>query len=450
MLDILAGTTRTCDGIRRRDLVRVGALGLVGGLGLADLFRLRARGEAAGPCRSVIQVVLGGGPSHLDTYDPKPDAPREYRGPFAAIRTALPGVLLSELMPQQARVLDRMALIRDLAHDTADHAAGLHQILTGFAPTEARPAGNERPSVGSVVAQVRGASRPGVPAYAAMTEGSASAGLFVGRSYLPAASEPLALQGDPSGPAGVAVPDLDPPPGLTLRRLDDRRDLLARLDRLERARDRSGRMDELDQHAAQAYAVVSGSATRRALDLGSEPAATRDRYGRTRIGQSCLLARRLVEAGVGFVTVSSGDWDHHIDVATGCRSQAPPLDRAVAALVSDLAGRGLDREVLVLVWGEFGRTPRVNGAGGRDHWPTGMSAILAGGGLAMGQVVGATTPRGDRPTDAPRRPADVIATVYHALGIDATRTFRDEGGRPRTILDRGTPIAPLVGGELNR
>jgi hypothetical protein len=442
MLDILGGRFAACDGIGRRNFLRIGALGL-GSLTLADLLRARARGEGTGRCRAVIQVVLGGGPSHLETYDPKPDAPREVRGELAAIPTALPGVHLSELMPRQAQILDKMAIVRSLTHEIADHASGLHRIMTGYAPTEARPGQNERPSVGSIVARVRGASGPGVPPYVSMTAGSAFGGLFLGGAYLGAGDSPFPLDGDPA--SGMTVRDLDAPPGLTLDRLEDRRALLGRLDRLDRSRDASGLMDGLDRHAERAYAMITGPEARRALDLGAEPPRVRDRYGRTRIGQSCLLARRLVEAGVAFVSIAEGDWDHHVRVAQGCRRQAPPLDAAVAALVEDLADRGMADEVLVVAWGEFGRTPRINGAGGRDHWPGGMSAMLAGGGLRMGQVVGATTARGERPVERPTRPEDVVRTIYHALGIDPSREFVDETGRPRPVLNLGGPIAELVG-----
>ena len=441
MLDIFGERSRHCDRIGRRNFLRIGALGL-GGLSLPNLLRARAKGSASGPCRAVIQMVLGGGPSHLETYDPKPDAPREVRGDFAAIATALPGVFLSEMMPRQARLLDKMAIVRSLAHETADHAAGLHRLMTGFVPTEARPGQNERPSVGSIVGRVKGSSSPGVPPYVSMTGGSAFGGLFTGGAYLGSGDAPFPIDGDPT--AGVTVRDLDAPAGLTFDRLEDRRGLLARLDRLDRARDASGLMDGLDRHAARAYAMITGPEARRALDIGREPAEVRDHYGRTRIGQSCLLARRLVEAGVAFVTIAEGDWDHHVNVAGGCRRQVPPLDAAVSALVDDLCGRGMDAEVLVVVWGEFGRTPRINGAGGRDHWPSGMSAVLAGGGLKMGQVIGATTSRGEHPVDRPTHPEDLVRTIYHALGIDPMREFPDETGRPRAVLNIGEPIRELI------
>lgn len=442
MLDILGGRFAACDGIGRRNFLRIGALGL-GGLALPGLLRARDRGEGDGKCRAVIQIVLGGGPSHLETYDPKPDAPREVRGEFAAIPTVLPGVRLSELMPGQAEVLDRMAIVRSLTHEISDHASGLHRIMTGYAPIEARAGQNERPSVGSIVGRLRGAASPGVPPFVGMTGGSAFGGLYLGAAYLGAGDGPFSLDGDPA--SGMTVRDLEPPPGLTLDRLEDRRDLLAKLDRLDRARDASGLMDGLDRHAARAYAMISGPEARRALDLGAEHPRVRDRYGRTRIGQGCLLARRLVEAGVAFVSIAEGDWDHHVQVAEACRRQVPPFDRAIAALVEDLADRGIADDVLLVAWGEFGRTPRINGKGGRDHWPGGMSAALAGGGLRMGQVVGATTPRGERPVDRPIRPEDVVRTIYRALGIDPAREFADESGRPRPILNLGEPIAALVG-----
>ncbi len=445
MLEIVGDRYASCDGVGRRNFLRVGALGL-GGLALPGLLRSRALGATAGPgprtCRAVIQVILSGGPSAMETLDPKPEAPTSCRTDLRAIATRLPGVGLGELMPALARVLDRAAIVRSLTHESADHVAGLHRIATGFASTLQRPGLAERPSVGSVVARLGAPGRSGVPPYVAMTDGALNGGLFLGGAYLGPGENPLALGDDPSGAARVR--NLGPPPGLTPVRVADRRALLARLDDIDRRRDRSGSMAALDRFEAQAYDMVTGPSVREALDLGREDPKLRDRYGPTRIGRACLLARRLVEAGVGFVTIAEGDWDHHSNVAEHCRAQLPPVDVALAALVEDLHARGLADDVLLLAWGEFGRTPRVNGSGGRDHWPGSMSALLAGGGLKMGQVVGSTDRQGGRPVDRPVRPEDVIATVYHALGIDPRRTFPDETGRPMAVLDAARPIAELI------
>jgi uncharacterized protein (DUF1501 family) len=266
---------------------------------------------------------------------------------------------------------------------------------------------------------------------------------FAQSAYLGPGYNPFRIDGDPTN--NVRVRNLDPVKNVSLDRLEDRRYLLTKLDRLERARDASGMMDGLDQFTAQAYQMVTGPAARKAFDISREDPRVRDRYGRTRVGQSCLLARRLVEAGVTFVTVSDGNWDHHGQLAQNFRTMVPPLDSAVATLVEDLHDRGLAERVLVLVWGEFGRTPRVNGASGRDHWPGAMSALVAGGGLKMGQVVGATTRKGESPSERPLRPEDLLQTVYHVLGIDSTNDFPNDAGRPMPILNRGRAISELVG-----
>jgi hypothetical protein len=264
---------------------------------------------------------------------------------------------------------------------------------------------------------------------------------YVGGAYLGPGFNPFTFSGDPS--SNVRARDLDPPSGLSLDRLDDRKTLLARLDRINRARDVSGTMDGLDRFAQQAYEMVTGPAAREALDLSDEDPRLRDRYGRNRLGQTCLLARRLVEAGVTFVTLSDGNWDHHGQIFSLCRAQVPPLDAAVATLVEDIHDRGLADRVLVLVWGEFGRTPRITG-NGRDHWPGSMFALLAGGGLKMGQVVGSTTRKGESPAERPLRPEHVIRTVYHVLGIDPNHEFRNESGRPLPILNQADVIRELI------
>ena len=442
MLTIPGDPFRACDGRTRRGFLRVGALGL-GGLTLPGLLRARAAGATGdAPARAVIQVVLAGAASQFETFDPKPDAPAEVRGAGDAIATALPGVHLAAGMPRLARLLDRVALVRGLAHDAADHTVGLHQLMTGY-PTDRPRDRNERPSVGSVAAQARGAGPGGVPPYVLMAGQSAFDGLFAGGAYLGHATRPFEFDASPDA-ASRAAGRLAPAPGLTPDRLRDRRALLADLDRFDRDRDAAGSMAGLDRFAAQAYDMVAGPAARRALDLDAEPAATRERYGPTRIGRSCLLARRLVEAGATFVTITEGDWDHHANVAEACGRQVPPLDAALATLIEDLHDRGLAGSTLLVVWGEFGRAPKLNGAGGRDHWPGSMAALLAGGGLRMGQVVGASDAHGERAVDRPWRPEDVVRTIYHVMGVDPRREYADEFGRPFPILDRGRVIAPLA------
>ena len=440
MLDVFGDRFGTCDGVSRRSLLRAGALG-VAGLALPDLLRQRADAAKKGGVvknTAVIQVFLTGGPSHVDTYDPKPDAPKEIRGEFKAISTAVSGVSLSEYLPRQARAMDKLAVIRSLHHETADHGSGTHWTMTGFPSSSAIQRDNDRPSVGSIAARVRGPNAPGLPPYISMPNmpqyGSAS--------YLGAGYNPFNVEGDPQGTSKVR--NLDLAKGLNMGRLEDRKYLLAKLDRIERERDASGMMDGIDHFTAQAYEMVTGPAARRAFDMSSEDPRLRDRYGRTPIGQRCLLARRLVEAGVTFVTITEGNWDHHGTIFPQCKAMLPPLDDAIATLVEDLHDRGLAERVLVLVWGEFGRSPRISG-GGRDHWPGAMSAMMAGGGLKMGQVVGATNRKGEYPAERPLRPEDVIQTVYHVLGVNSLQEFPNESGRPMPILNTGSPIAELVG-----
>jgi len=442
MIDIRGTAYRSCDGLSRRGFLRVGTLGL-GGLTLPQVLRARALASMSpSPPRSVIQIILGGGPSQLETYDPKPDASTAVRSEVKSIATSIPGIFLAETMPRHARALDKMAILRGISHESSDHTIGLHRIMTGYPTSQPRDR-NERPSTGSVVARVRGGNRPGVPPYVAMSGRSSFDGLFNEGAYLGPNFRPFEFDADPDA-AGNDSARLSPAPGLTTGRLFDRQALLKGLDLFDRDRDASGSMDGLDQFTKQAYDMIAGPAARRALDLDLEPASIRNRYGKTRIGRSCLLARRLVEAGVTFVTITEGDWDHHARVAESCGRQVPPMDAALATLVEDLSDRGMSESVLVVAWGEFGRTPRLNGAGGRDHWPSNMSAMLAGGGLRMGQVVGGSDPKGERAVDRPWRPEDVIRTIYHVLGINPHLEFFDEFGRPFPILDMGRPIVDLI------
>jgi hypothetical protein len=288
------------------------------------------------------------------------------------------------------------------------------------------------------VARLRGANAPGVPPYVALP----GAPPFGQASYLGAGYNPYTIQGDPA--TEVQARNLKPASGLTLDRLEDRREILKSLDRIERQRDAGGMMQGIDHFTQQAYAMITGAAARRAFELGREDPRVRDRYGRNTLGQSCLLARRLVEAGVSFVTITDSNWDHHGNLLTqGCPRQLPMLDAAVTSLIEDLESRGLDQRVLVVVWGEFGRTPRVNG-GGRDHWPGAFSALVYGGGLKMGHVIGATGRKGESPVERPLRPEDVLQTAYQVLGINPQHEFRNDSGRPMPVLNRGYVIQELM------
>jgi hypothetical protein len=442
MLDVIGSRFGACDGISRRNFLRIGSLGLAG-LTLPEILQARASAAQLGSSpknTAVIQVLLAGGPSQMDTYDLKPDAPREFRGEFKPISTNVSGASVCELMPRHAQAMDKMALVRSLSHESSDHFVGTHWIMTGYQSSPSEQQKNERPSVGSIVAKLRGPNGPGVPPYISMVNGIFG-GIFQSGAYLGPGFNPFNLNGDPT--TSMRVQNLEPSSGLSLERLEDRRYLLGKLDRLNRQRDISGTMDGLDKFTAQAYDMVTGRSARKALNLATEDPRLRDRYGRNRFGQSCLLARRLVEAGVTFVTISEGNWDHHSGIFQLCRQQIPPFDAAVTTLVEDIYNRGLADRVLVVVWGEFGRTPRINN-GGRDHWPGSMSAMLAGGGLKMGQVVGATNRKGEQPTERPLRPEDVIHTVYHVLGINPRHEFPNDSGRPMPVLNQGRPIADLI------
>lgn len=451
----------------RRAVVSAGTLG-VGGMALADLLRARAHGAATPRQTSVIFVWLPGGPPHLETYDMKPLAPAEIRGAFRPIPTNVPGIEVCELLPLHARCADRYTLIRSVSHEFADHGGGHKRFLTGRPPKEPTGFVNDAPMAGSFVARFRPGATRGLPGYTALVDGGrAHVDTFsFGSAYLGPSFTPFIVAGDPAEP-GFTIP------GLVLderaeRRLDDRARLNAGLDRLRADLDAGGMLRARDAFDAQAVDMLTSPAARAAFDLAREPDAVRERYGRHRFGQRALLARRLVEAGCTFVTVvmehpggtmpASGtyNWDSHAvncHIFDDARWRLPYYDQAVTALVEDLSARGLDRDVLLVVTGEFGRTPRLeNVVGsqtkvhqpGRDHWPGAMSLLVAGGGTRTGQVIGATDAQGGHPRDRPLSPNDVWATVYRHLGIDPSWTVTDHAGRPMPILPSGAPIAELL------
>ncbi|MCS6851074.1 MAG: DUF1501 domain-containing protein [Gemmataceae bacterium] len=438
---------RYCDGLSRRSFLQAGILGATG-LTLADGLRAQAAAQDRGsPTRetALILIWLDGGPTHMDTYDLKPSAPAEYRGPMKAIPTNVPGVAVCELMPRQARIMDRLTIVRSLHHTTGDHFAGAHWMLTGYFGSNVARLDPMYPSAGAITAKVRGANRPGMPAYVAVPV-AASVGLvpgYHGGAYLGTAYNPFQTGGDPNTP-NFSVRNLTLPGGLTLSQLEDRRRLLASFDSLRREIDASGTADTLDRFQQEAYELISGPAARQAFDIGREDPRVRDRYGRHIWGQSCLLARRLVEAGVTFVTVHMGGWDNHAAIEAALKNKLPIFDRALASLVEDLDARGLYERVAICVCGEFGRTPKVNGNAGRDHWGEAGFAVVGGGGLRTGGVVGATTDKGEYPKDCPVRPEDLWATLYAVLGIDTRQTFVDKTGRPHPVLNGGQPIPGLL------
>jgi hypothetical protein len=438
--------------LSRRSFLQAGALGL-GGLTLAELSRLRASGavrRSAAETR-VILIWCSGGPGHMETWDPKPRAPAEYRGPFGAIETSVPGVQFGELMPEQARIMDKLAVLRTVNHGSGDHTKGNHWMLTGFeGPAFNAPDNRQqrRPALGSAVARVRGSVASGMPPYVAVPHlRGGTDNLFHYAAYLGGGWNPFVVNSDPNE-RDYGVRNLALAGELTLGRVADRRELSAQLDRM-RVGVEPG-MRDLDQHQQSAFDLLTSRQVREAFDISREPDELRDRYGRHTFGQSALLARRLVEHGVTFVTVNSVPWDHHgspgqYKTEEGAKLLVPPLDRAIAALVEDLDERGLYEKTLVVVMGEFGRTPRMNANAGRDHWGNTFSVLLGCGGMKMGQVIGRSSDRGERVVDRPLDPQDVAATVYHHLGIDPHATvFYDHLNRPLPLLDRGEPIRELL------
>lgn len=448
-----------CDGVPRRDFLRAGVLGLTG-LGLSDVLRLRAAASAGGQAapnrKSVILYWLDGGPTHMETYDPKPEAPAEYRGMFGAIETSAPGIRVNELLIEHAKVMDKVSLIRSMHHNHGDHFAAAHWMLTGYLGSNANALDPQYPAAGAIISKVLGPKVAGLPPYVSVPY-SATIGLRPGynsAAYLGVAHDPFDVNADPSAES-FQVQNLNLPDALSLERLDDRRGLLDNLDRIRREADQSGLMNGMDRFSQQAFDMVMGERARRAFDLASEDPRLRDRYGRDSYGQSALLARRLVEAGVTFVTIHNGGWDHHWDLESGMKSRLPSMDRSIATLIADLDERGLLDETIVLVMGEFGRTPRLNDGGnggppgsmgtpGRDHWGNVMSLLIGGGRIRGGQVVGASNAKGEFPAERPIKPADLLATLYHLLGVDLKLHFYNRAGRPVPINNDGEVIHELV------
>lgn len=464
-----------CPGpVARREFLRAGVLGL-GGLTLPQLFQLRQAQAAmtgrAEPDTAVIFVWLPGGPPHLDMYDMKPEAPAEYRGEFRPIATTVPGFEVCELMPLHAKVAHQYNIVRSIAHQFADHGGGHKRFMTGRNPKTPTEFVNDAPAVGSIVAKSRERRKAGVPNYVCVVEpGRDQVDTFSqGAAYLGPSYTPFMVPGDPSK-ADYKVPNIAPIAEVS-GRLDNRAALLNQFDKFRRDADQSGLMGSVDQFHERALGLLTSDKAKVAFDLSREEQSVRNRYGKHAWGQRLLMARRLVEAGCSFCTViienpyQSGiehlkqgvyNWDSH---AVNChiwddlKVRLPIYDQAVTALVEDLYYRGLDKKVLVVVTGEFGRTPRIeNQIGtqtgtrqpGRDHWPQSMSLITFGGGMQTGQVIGSTNSKGEHPKERPLTPNDLWATVYRHLGIDPEDAFPDHHGRPMPILPFGAPIDELL------
>ncbi len=429
----VGGNHRDCEGRTRREFLKVGSLG-AGSLTLAGLLRGRAEAASAGkPTKntSVVWLWLGGGPTHVETFDPKMTAPSEYRSTTGEETTPLPGVTVGGTFPKIARVVDKMALVRSFAHSNSGHSGGTHYVMTGYDNKQADNGGlPTRPSLGAIASRVRGASgaESGVPTYVRL------GGIFAdGPSFLGTGYGPFDQNGQARRNMTLTLPEA---------RIGDRRNLLDSLDRMNRQVDRSGLMEGLDQFEEQAFNLVFGNATK-AFDIKQESPKTIERYGKG-LGEQMLLARRLCEAGCGVVTLNYGGWDMHGQIVQGLRGRSPQLDQAVSAFVEDCVERGLDENVLLVITGEFGRTPRVNKGGGRDHWAPLSTLALAGGGLKMGQVIGESASKVDVPKTRPVTPQDLMATVFNVLGIDQKVHFPSPAGRPTLMIEKGQPISELV------
>jgi hypothetical protein len=386
----------------------------------------------------------------MDLYDMKPDAPAEYRGMWRPIKTNVAGMQISELFPKQAKVADKFSIVRSIWHNDGDHFGGAHRMLTGRPGATGANTMGRYPSIGSIATKVTGARRPGMPPYVAVPHAS-SVGIrpgYFGANYLGQPHDPFETEGDPNAKE-FKVRNLQLAQGLTVDRIGDRRSLLRSFDTLRRDADAKGTFEAMDKFEQQAYELVTSAEVRKAFDLSSEDEKLRDRYGRNSWGQSTLLARRLVEAGVTFTTVLMGGWDHHWNLKEGMETLLPRVDSAVSSLFDDLSSRGLLNKVCVVICGEFSRTPRMNdgsgqGTPGRDHWGNSMSVVMGGGGLKGGVVVGSTDPKGEAPVDRPLTPQDFHATLYHVLGVDPYMTFQEPGGRPVPAIDHGDVIKELL------
>jgi hypothetical protein len=440
--------------INRRGFVKAGILGSTG-LSLAQLLRAEARADAPQSTRrpSVIILWMRGGPSHIDMWDPKPDAPAEYRGEFGVIRTNVSGILLSDMMPRCAQMMDKWSIVRSLHHHDAGHSTGDQICFTGY-NSGPNPDENIYPSCGSIVSRQLGHLTPEMPSYVMIPRLLPGAG----SAYLGVAHKPFETQVDPANPGPFRLPNFSLPEGVTMDRVGDRRQLLASFDGMRRDIDGSGQMSALDRFGQQAWDMLTSPAARDAFDLDREPWHIRERYGfmpafnpmaANRCGapnwaQRMLLARRLVEAGVRLVTVDLRWWDTHVlGFDSLRRGFLPRFDQAYPALIDDLNQRGLLESTLVIAWGEFGRTPRVNNDAGRDHYPNVFSAALAGGPVRGGRVVGESDSRGAFPRVNAKTPQDVLALMYRHLGVDVTVNYTDGTGRPHPVLPSGRAIDEL-------
>lgn len=433
MLTLLASQDGACDvSPSRRDFLRIGTLG-AGALTLPGLLQAREYSSRAGIATkktSVVWLWLAGGPSQIETFDPKPDAPAEIRSVTGAVKTNLSGVQIGGTFERIAARADKFAFVRSFAHADSGHGGGTHWVMTGHDyPAADNGATPIRPSCGSILARYRGTTgHDGLPTFVRFRDILADGPAWLGQQYAP------------FGLAGKAHDNMTLRD--TLDNLNDRRALLRSFDTTRRDVEQFGLMNGMDSFETQAFDLVVGKA-REAFDISKEDPRLRDQYG-PGLGERMLLARRLCEAGVGFVTIHAGGWDMHGSIEKGFRQQGPAVDRAVSAFVDDLAERGLEEEILLVITGEFGRTPKLNTAAGRDHWAPLSTLAFAGGGLKMGKVVGESSARAEAPKSHPIGPQDVMATLFKVLGIPRDLQFTDPSGRPMSMIDGGKPIAELI------
>ena len=435
------GRNRNCEGVSRRSFLKVGTLAALG-MTLPELLRTQEAAAASGrKPANMIFLWLDGGPSHLETFDLKPDAPAEIRGDFKPIETNVPGIRICEHLPKTAKVMDRFTILRSVTHNDSNHGAGNHLMTTGRSTPVPVGCGNSvsyHPSLGSFAAHERQGAK-GLPPYILLGPPMRSGG----PNFLGAAYGPLTVTGDPNSDA-FEVKDVSLPKGVDSARLDARRGLLSQLDRLQRvAESPSDPVRGMDSYTAKAYELVTSPGAKAAFDIKKEDPKLREAYGRSNFGQQCLMARRLVEAGVPWVSIHWGGWDHHFNLFNDMKRMLPILDPAFSTLLTDLQQRGLLEDTLVVLLGEFGRTPKINAGPGRDHWGPGMAVAIAGAGVPGGQVVGATSPDGHSPVERALSPQDLACTLLHKMGVDYRKEFRNEVGRPTQMVDGGELIPEL-------
>ena len=440
---------RFCDGVTRRDALRLGTAGAFGmSWSLSNLLQGRTTtdgGKGGADEKALIIVFLKGGMSTIDTFDMKPDAPLEVRGEFQPIPTNVPGTQVCEHLPRVARVADKFSMVRNFSHRNSSHGLADHYMLTGYHPTPAFNTkispNNEKPSYGSVIARKKG-PRGSVPPYVALPRMHRSAGA----AYLGASYAPFAISADPNSP-GFSVPDLAPPLSLDPSRLEARRELLHHVGRFEDASEEAAnqRAQSFGVYRQKAFDLMTSVEAKEAFDIAREPNTLRDEYGRNTLGQCCLMARRMVEAGVRCVTVEHVDWDTHGDNFNVLKNDLlPALDGAMSTLFRDLSERGMLDNTLVLVTGEFGRTPKVDQSAGRGHWSSAFTVLMGGGGVQGGRIVGASDANAAFPAETPYGPEDLAATVHHLMGIDPDGEFHSADGRPFKIVTGGRVMRELL------